>query len=185
MANIYQESSTKKDSVTLACRFDRTLYELLKKDSREKNISLNSLINSIVKKYVSWERYAAEIGFIPLSKETVRLILDNLDEEKIRTIGEQLGRTIPRELILLMFNRIDFDSILSFIEITSSRYGRVQHNNGLSYHDFILYHGVSKRFSDFLAAGLTAMAEDLSLKVEVLNADSKLLSVRINESSVG
>jgi hypothetical protein len=177
------ESKSKKDSVTLACRLDKTLYDLLKEDAKKRGVSLNSLINSIAKRYLSWEKYADGVGFVPLAKDTVRLLFDNLEERKLQKIAHHLGKTIPRELILLMFNKVDLNSITSFIEITSSRYGMVQHNISRDAHDFVIYHSVNKKFSSFLGEALKAMAEDLSFKAEVLVADSKILSARIMENS--
>ena len=179
------EQKLKNGSVTLACRLDRTVYDLLKVDAKNKGVSLNSLMNSIAKKYVSWEKYADGIGFIPLAKDTVRLLLENLEERKLLKIADHLGKTIPRELILLMFNRIDFNSIISFLEITSSRYGMVQHNINGDVHELLVYHGVNKQFSQFLAEGIKAMAEDLSFEVNIMTADSKILAVRIKENSNG
>ncbi len=88
---------------------------------------------------------------------------------------------MPRELITLMFNKINFNSIMTFLEITMSQYGRVQHNITGSNHDFIVYHNVSRKFSDFLAEAARAMGEDLS-KLQVLNVDSKILSFKIEET---
>ncbi len=82
-----------------------------------------------------------------------------------------------------MFNEINFNTIVAFLEITLSRYGMVQHNISGTSHDFIIYHGASKNFSKFLAYGSKAMAEDLSFKLQVTNLDSKILSLRIEEMS--
>ena len=181
--DMMQDTNGKKASVTLSCRLDKTLYNLLQNDAKDKGITLNSLINSISKRYVSWERYAAEVGFIPLAKETVRLIFENLDEKKMHKIAEHLGMTIPKELILLMFKKVDFESIVSFIELTSSRYGMVQHTNSEDHHDMILYHDVNEQFSKFLSCVIKTMAEELAFKCEVLNADAKILRVRLEENS--
>jgi hypothetical protein len=180
MVDSYTEPK-KKDSITLSCRLDKTLYNLLQKDCKSRGISLNSLINSVMKKYLSWEKYAAEIGYVPLARDTVRLIFDNLDDKTIENIASRVGRTIPREMILLMFNKTDFDSIISFMEITSARYGMVQHNINGDIHELIVHHGVSKKFSTFLASVGRTMAEDLSFKYQVQSADSRILSVRIEE----
>ncbi len=135
-------------SVTVSSRLDRSLYEILRNDALSKGISLNSHLSSILKRYISWEKYAEEVGFIPLAKETIRQIFEELHDTQIQASGERLGRTLPRELITLMFNRIDYSTIIAFLETTLSRYGMVQHNiNGTS-HDFIIYHNVNKNFSN-------------------------------------
>jgi hypothetical protein len=181
MAEMIPGSSPKRGTITLSCRLDKTLYDLLQKDSRKGGISLNSLINSVLKKYISWEKYADEIGYIPLARETVRLVFDNLDEKAIEAVAARVGKTIPREMTLLMFNKIDFDTIISFLEITSSRYGMVQHNIIGDTHELIVHHGVSKKFSTFLAEVGKVMAEDLSFRFKVLHADSKILSAKIEQ----
>jgi hypothetical protein len=60
----------------------------------------------------------------------------------------------------------------------------VQHSNGAGSHDIILYHDVNAGFSKFLAEVLKSMATDLSFKYEILDADAKILRVRIKENSV-
>ena len=57
----------------------------------------------------------------------------------------------------------------------------VQHNITRDTHDLIVYHNVNERFSRFLAEATKTMAEDLSLNLEVVLADSKILSIRIKE----
>jgi hypothetical protein len=152
---------------------------LLKSDSKKTGTSLNNLINNILRRYISWEKYAVEIGFIPLTKETVKLLFNELDEASVKRIAKRLGGTIPRELILLMFSKVDFKNIISFLEITLSRYGMVHHLVNGENHDFVLRHNVSEKFSSFLAEVGRVMAEDLSIHYEVRVADSKILSVRI------
>jgi hypothetical protein len=174
-----RDPPVKKVTVNLSCRLDKTVYELLLEDSRAQNISLNSLINMITKRYISWERYADEIGFVPLAKETVRRIFEELDETKMQQIASHLGKTIPREFILLMFNKLDFNTVVSFIEITASRYGMLEHKTSGTKHDLILHHGISKKFSDFIGDVVEAMAKDLDFKVDVHNSDRNILFLSI------
>ncbi|MFQ5941868.1 MAG: hypothetical protein ACE5KA_09255 [Nitrososphaerales archaeon] len=178
---LIQKATKQSGSVTLTCRFDKNLYHLLQKDAERNGGSLNFLINSIVKRYASWEKYAEEIGFIPLTKETVRLIFKNLDDQSVHMIANQIGRTIPKKSILLMFNKIDFDSIISFFVITLSRYGMVQHEINGRTHDIILHHNVNSKFSDFLAQVARAMAKDLHLKLTVQEVDRNVLFISIKE----
>lgn len=169
----------KNDTITLSCRIDGTLHDLLVKDSKGQGISLNSLINSILKRYISWERYAAEIGFVPLARDTVRLIFDELDDQKLHHIANHLGRTIPRELIMLMFNKIDVNSIVAFLELTGSRYGTVQHQVNGESHDLLVHHRISEKFSRFLAEGAKAMADDLHFDLTIKHIDKNMLCLSI------
>jgi hypothetical protein len=181
MSGLGEERSQRKGSVTLSCRIDGTLYDLLQKDCKSKGISLNSLVNSMAKRYISWEKYAAEIGYIPLARETVRLIFDNLNENTIKTISVKVGKSVPKEMTLLMFNKVDFESIVSFMEITSSRYGMVQHNIKGSVHDLIVHHGVNEKFSLFLSEVGRVLGETHSFRYNVRSADAKVLSATLEQ----
>ncbi len=154
---------------------------LLRNEARSKGISLNALISSIARRYISWEKYALEVGFIPLARETVRNVFEELDDNTIATIAKRLGATLPRQLILLMFDRIDFSTITSFLEITMSRYGMVRHDTNGEVHNFVVHHNVSKKFSKFLAEAAKSMAEDLSLHMAIHNADRDVLSISFRE----
>ncbi len=183
MSDLNKESNPRNGSISLSYRLDKTLYDLVRKDAKAKEVSINSLINIIIKRYMSWERYALELGFIPLATDTVRMIFEDLDQKQIQRIGRQLGSTIPRELILLMFGNTNFNNVMSFMEITLSRYGAVKHTINDNTHEFVLRHDVNKKFSYFLCEVGKAMAGNLSLRFKVLNEDSRILSVRIQEFS--
>lgn len=170
-----------KSSVNLSCRIGKTEYDLLLIDSRKKGISLNSYVNSIIKRYLSWERYAEEVGFIPLSKRATMQIFDKLNERSINEIAADVGQTVPRELTMLMFNKLDFSSVMSMIEITSARVGVLRHNIMGSKHNFTLYHGVNKKFSQYVARVFESMGEDLSIKLKVSHVNKNILSVEVEE----
>jgi len=170
-----------KQTVNVSCRIGKAEYDLLFKDSNNKGLSLNSLINNVLKRYLAWEKSADEIGFIPLSKMAIKKIFDSMDEKTINEIAREVGQTIPRELTFLIFNKLDFASIMSMIEIYSTRFGALRHEINGTKHDLTLHHGLNKKFSQYLAAVLEAMAEDLDLKLIVKNADKTILCVEIDE----
>ena len=168
-------------TINLSCRIGKPEYDLLVTEARNKGTSLNSLVNSIFKRYLAWEKTSDEIGFIPLSKRTITQIFDCLSEKEIKDIAKDIGKTIPRELTFLMFNKIDFISIMSMIEIYSSRFGVLKHEITGSRHDLTLYHGITKKFSQYLASVMESMAEDLSLNLKINSIDNGILSLMIEE----
>jgi len=48
----------KNQTVNLSCRIEKDVYDVLNKEAKEKGISLNSLVNSMAKKFISWEIYS-------------------------------------------------------------------------------------------------------------------------------
>ena len=95
-------------SVNLSCRIEKTIYDELSHEAEKKGISLNSLISSIAKHHITWIRYADEIGFVPITKRMIGKIFKYLDHDSIEKIADDLGGTVPRELLFLTYDRDGF-----------------------------------------------------------------------------
>jgi len=130
-----------------------------------------------------WEKYAEEVGFVPFAKDTIRQTFDKLEEKEILEIASAIGETTMKELILLRFNKISFDNMIVFLETVFSRYGTVRHDIDGTLHHFQVYHGISIKFSKFLAEIIRATSKDLSYKFRILDIDANILSVEIQELS--
>ena len=171
----------KNTSINLSSRIDKTIYNLLTSDAQKRGISINSLVNQILKKYISWERNADDIGFVPLSKLAVQDIFTELDEKKIKDIATNVGSTIPRNLLRLNFNVLTFNNILLLLEIFGERFGNVRHNIKDSKHYFSIYHGVNENFSIYLKYWHQALADDLEIKITVIDMTHNMLTFVVEE----
>jgi len=52
----------KNQTVNLSCRIEKDVYDVLNKEANEKGISLNSLVNSMAKKFIKWEIHSSDIN---------------------------------------------------------------------------------------------------------------------------
>jgi hypothetical protein len=73
----YTYQSKKTRSVTF--RLDSTVIDELQTEANNREISLNVLVNQILKRYEEWDRYESKIGMIPVP----RVILSNLIDKAI------------------------------------------------------------------------------------------------------
>lgn len=178
------DNQRQKKTTNLSCRIDKSVYDILVKDAESKSISLNSLVNSISKRYISWGKNADQIGFIPLTKETVNQIFKKLDDKTIKEIAYDVGTTIPREFIMLTYGHISFPNILSMIEIANSRFGHIKHDIDHQIHQITIFHGINENFSSFLSYVHEAMAENLSFSLKITSLDCNMLSMEIKENSL-
>ena len=175
------EYGVKNNTVNLSCRLDKAVYNLLVSDAQKRGISINSLVNNIAKKYISWERHADDIGFVPLTKRAVQKIFTELDDDKIKAIATDVGSTVPRDLLMLNFNKITFANILILLETWDERFGKVRHEVADSTHYFTVYHEINEKFSKYIACVHQAMADDLSFKIDITNVTFNAVSFSIRE----
>ena len=116
-----------KKSNNLSSRIDIETYAQLIDKANLKGISLNSLVNSILKRYLVWDQFSLEMGLVPITKRTLKKIFREMDDETIKKIAKDVGGTVPQELIYLSYDKFDFNNLMKMIEISDSRFGPVRH----------------------------------------------------------
>ena len=166
-------------TVNLSCRIDKSVYDQLMDDASKKGISLNSLVGSIAKHHITWKRYADEIGFVPITKRMLGKIFKHLDEKSIEQIAKDLGGTVPKELLFLTFDKMNFENLMQILEINALRFGVVKHTEKDGVHSINIHHGISENFSHFLAAAHQSLANDLSMKLKITNSDKNMICMEI------
>ncbi len=174
------KSKTRK-SVSLSCRIDKEVYDLLVEQAQSQGISLNSLVNSITKRHLTWERFGDEIGFIPITRRTLKKIFRHLEKPNIEKIAEEMGGVVPRELTFLTYGNMDFEKLMNILEVNATRFGKVKHFVEGNKHNLNIHHGICKNFSMFLAFTHKKMCEDLSLKFSLNNLDSNMVCLEIEK----
>ena len=119
---------THKKSRSITFRLDSFVVNELQRDADQYEISLNVLINKILKKYVEWGRYEPTLGMMPVPKnffssliqETIRLTESNgisvnpIKERLIKYSAEVAFYNI-KESVILMRKKLDLWSVLSVL----------------------------------------------------------------------
>ena len=172
-----------KDTVNLTCRMEKMLYDIISNAAEEQGISLNSLMNSIIRKYISWERYTERIGFVPLSKRAIAQLFNNLDMPVIKKIANDIGSTLPKEMLYLTSDEINFSNITNLVAAWGNRLGAVKCSNGNSTGttNITIHHGISKNFSEYVAELHRAMAVSLLFNLKIIAIDDNFVSMSIKE----
>ncbi len=176
---IYTNEKNSSKSVNVSSRIDGNLYDLLVEDAKTKGISINSLMNVIVRKYVDWGRFSDELGLASISKRSLDKIFENLCDDTIKQISKEVGGIIQKELIFLKHDTLNFKNIIDVIKTNGTRFGFVKHIEENSMQIINIHHGINKNFSKFLAETHKALAEDLSIKLTIDYFDERLIRLKI------
>jgi len=174
-------SNRNQKPVNLSCRIEKKIYDELLADAKRKGISLNSLMSSMTKHHVTWKKYADEIGFVPITKRMIGKLFKYMDKDTIEKIAHDLGGTVPRELLFLTYDEMEFENFMRILEINALRFGAVKHTHENGVHVLNIHHGISENFSHFLGCAHLRMAEDLSLKMKITNSDRNMICMTIEK----
>ena len=143
-------------------RLNRKLLEELKAESRQKDMSLNSLVNQIIKAHIEWHARAAAAGFIPIRRELIKELLEYLDEKEIDDLARRVVKHLTSTAMLVIIRKSNGTSAVELLD----RWIRV---SGLSYslelegdsRTYVIQHDMGWKWSYYLARLFEEVAYEL------------------------
>ncbi len=130
--------SKSKKHVHSSIRIEEDVFKSLQRESDRQGISVNSLINKILKNYVTSEMYFEQLGFLLVSKDFLRKTFAELqDEKRISEFGKELGLTVAKEYVSYFFPQLNSNTLAQFLDIWFKRFQSCQHRveNIIRYND--------------------------------------------------
>ena len=138
----------KRKTSTFTLRIDEDIIKSLQNESELNDISLNTLINKILKRYVEWDLYAYKVGMIPMSKPIITSLFNMMNEEEILDLVSNFGKNVVQDIAYFMKMKTDPDSFLTWFEIRMRRsfveFNHLQENDR---HMYVLKHDLGYNWS--------------------------------------
>jgi hypothetical protein len=160
-----QDTNTKrKKTSTVSFRIDKENDQILRVEAEEKRITLNTLVNQIFGEYVEWHRYVKHFGTIILSKDAIKLLLDNLENDKITNIAIEIATKAPKEFILFKWKEINSSNVIDFIKMFFDHCGYGQYDYQFTetkINKFSIRHELGKKGSLFLKTYVETVVKDI------------------------
>src|SRR5262245_2360288 len=100
----------KKNTILRKIRIDKDLDDALYEDAKEHGVSQNALISSILVRYFDWDRYSERSGRVSMPNEALKIIIESIDGDKLKTAAQQFAESVPRDIILFRYKRLDIDA---------------------------------------------------------------------------
>jgi hypothetical protein len=150
--------STIKTKPTLlkTIRISENIDDLLKKDAASKRTTTNALIHSILTRYLEWDRFAERYGFISVTQETFKTILDKIEEEKLEEAANELGARVPKDILLFWYGKTGVNGFIKYLSLLSD-YATFAHfevtKEGPNYL-VTAHHSLGEKWSNYLKAFL-------------------------------
>ncbi len=171
-------------AVTRTFRLESQLDEVLRAEAEERGVSVNNLANQIFRRFALSDRYYGKGQSITLSPQTLELLISKIQKEDIEKVGELSGSVRPRDRLLMRGRRLDFDSLMWYIEEILGGYNDwfiCGHYEQVDEHLFHLRHLYNEKWSIFLSKYIEAMFKAiLDSEVEITKIDDAV-TVRIRK----
>jgi hypothetical protein len=140
-------------STSVTFRFDSENIEKMRHHASGLGISLNSLINQIVKEYFEWHIFESKVGFVSILKPVVKEIFTKMSKEQIIQIAANSGKEEVRNALYFMKGRTDLDSFLSWFEAKMKNSSiQISHtfDRTSRIHTYVVKHDISENWSLYL-----------------------------------
>jgi hypothetical protein len=172
----YTYQSRKTRSVTF--RLDSTVIDELQTEANNREISLNVLVNQILKRYEEWDRYESKIGMIPVPRVILSNLIDkaisiakssgikDIDHYRDEVIKQaaDLAFSLMKDSVLFMKKQYNLWVVLSVLEEYMKVSGiKADHKiEGSRKHVFIIQHELGENWSLFTKELLALIFEKLA-----------------------
>lgn len=109
-------NSSVRKTVTMTFRIDENIMNKLRNESEQREVSLNTLVNQILKRFVEWGVFENKVGIIPMPKPIVVELFENMGEDEIIDMAKRVGKNVVKDIALFMKHEINVDSFLEWFE---------------------------------------------------------------------
>jgi hypothetical protein len=174
--------SKKTRSVTF--RLDASVIDELQTEADNREISLNVLVNQVLKRYSEWDRFETKIGMMPVPKVILSSLIDraisvakssgvkDIDRYRDEIIKQaaQLAFSLMKDSVLFMKRQYNLWVVLAVLEEYMKVSGiKADHKiEGSRKHVFIIQHDLGENWSLFTKELLGIIFQTLAnVKAEI------------------
>jgi hypothetical protein len=167
-------------STVRSFRIDESLSEVLNGEAERMGVSVNAMINSILKQYSEFTRFQAKLDMMTINREIFKNLLGQLSDNESYSLGLEMGKDIPNDTILFWKKNVSYESVLEYLEKIICTYGYVGTFDELEtdkYKIIVIRHRLGPNGSKFLHGYLKSMLKqtlDLEPAIDVTDYSVKL-----------
>jgi hypothetical protein len=139
-------------STTRSFRVDSEISKILDEEAERMGISVNGLVNMILKRYAEFTRFLSKIDLVVINRELLTSLFEYYGEDKVYELGTSLGEIIPRDTILFWKKTLTLQTLMEYIEKIICRYGFLGTYDEVNQHDIriiVIRHRLGKKGSKF------------------------------------
>jgi len=182
---ISNQNSSAPNTINTAIRIPTDIYEKINNQAIQEDKTVSSIINHILRKYVSWDQFVSDVGFVFLQKPFVQSIFEHISEEDLVKAARTVCYTGMRDAISFIHGKNDVDTIIDVIKLwlSASKFTNtvIKSENTV---ELRIQHNLSQKCSLYMGTLISMLFADLNMKPEksLLRDHSLILTFKIPSS---
>ena len=154
------------ETVTRTFRVNKEWDKVLQEQADWQGISVSTLIDQIVRRYVIAERFQFNAPVVSIENKAFQKIIQTLEDEEIQKIASETGKILPEEELLRRGLSQEYESLVWIMKEVFGRYGgwfNVDDYKTETENVLHLRHYLGIKWSTYLQYFFTAMFKDLDI----------------------
>ena len=175
---------TKDSTKHISLRVPDHVVLALESDSARLGIPVNSVTNSVLKRWANWDRHMRTLETVMVPKQMIHMLISNTDEKSIYDLADGIFPFF-QELVILMKGKYDLKRCIETLEDYMQTTGMISdHKVEGQVHIFTVRHRMGRYWSVFIKAVLrrlfTEFVPDRKIEYEM---QENIISVRVQLGS--
>lgn len=107
------EPPVKRRTAIRSFRLDEAALAVLEEEARQRNISVNTLVNQLLLTYTNFERHFAQYPMVRLSSTFLGWLLEGVTDAYAKDLGQRVGENLAQAGILSRHGSLSLESVLA------------------------------------------------------------------------
>ena len=175
---IEKNNNHKRTTTTITFRIDSKIMQKMEAKAEQEDISLNTLVNQILKRYAEWDMYEGKAGMVPVNKSVLKKLIEGLEKEEVVNMSRDLAKNAVYNIALFMKgkNKLDVDSFISWFLSRMKNCSEITENKVNYKKTYILKHDLGENWSLYHATVLDSIFTDiLQTPIQTSITDSTII----------
>ncbi len=149
MTEIITTRAPSSKSVVRSLRLDEDVDNSLHSYALQEGISLNSVVNRALRRYVVWDVNSSRFGGVTLAAASLTKILTYLSDEEVREYARWVAENSLRDLVTFFYGKVTLDTVLKALRLLGEYGGHFKFQESVKDHTrtVVLKHGRGMKWS--------------------------------------
>ena len=173
-----EERVQRRPTTTITFRINSDVMCRINAKAEQEDISLNTLINQILKRYSEWDMYEGKVGMVPVNRPVIKMLFEGLGKEEIVKMSREVAKNEVYNIALFMRgkSKLDADSFISWFLSRMKNCSEITENKETHNKTYILKHGLGENWSLYHKTVLDSIFTDyLQTPIQISITDSTII----------
>lgn len=173
-----EEKNQRKATTTITFRINSDVMRKVSSKAEQEEISLNTLVNQVLKRYSEWDMYERKAGMIPVNRRVIKMLFEGLSKEEVVKMSREVAKNEVYNIALFMKgkSKLDVDSFISWFLSRMKNCSEITENKEGYNKTYILKHDLGENWSLYHKTVLDSIFTDcLQTPIQISITDSTIV----------